>query len=112
MADDEVTLLFVTHSAETAKDWFRNREAARQEAIKTTGQHLSNSFDFLEETFGNKEALTGSQEMVIFITELSGAYHSLKFVRETGNKAYYEYNKLLLLNDKRDELRVLAEMLV
>ena len=99
-------------SLEEVKEWFRRRESARQEAIKTTGAHLTNSFAFLEETFGNKESLTGSQEMVIFITELSGAYHSLKFVRETGNEAYYEYNKLLLLNDKRDELRVLAEMLV
>ncbi|MCR5156548.1 MAG: AAA family ATPase [Butyrivibrio sp.] len=99
-------------SLEEAKEWFRTRESARQESIKSTGRHLTNSFNFLEETFGNKESLTGSQEMVIFITELSGAYHSLKFVRETGNEAYYEYNKLLLLNDRRDELRVLAEMLV
>lgn len=99
-------------SLEEVKDWFRKRESARQEAIKNTGRHLTNSFNFLEETFGNKESLTGSQEMVIFITELSGAYHSLKFVRETGNESYYEYNKLLLLNDRRDELRVLAEMLV
>ena len=99
-------------SVEQAKEWFRKRESARQEAIRVTGDHLTNSFAFLEETFGNKESLTGSQEMVIFITELSGAYHSLKFVRETGNEAYYEYNKLLLLNDRKAQLRDMAEMLV
>ena len=43
--------------------------------------------------------------MVIFLTELSKAYYSLKFVRETGNEAYYNYNKLLLLNDRRQELK-------
>ena len=42
--------------------------------------------------------------MVIFLTELSNAYYSLKFVRETGNDAYYKYNKILLLNDRRQEL--------
>ena len=61
---------------------------------------------------GDKQSLSGSQEMVIFLTELSKAYYSLKFVRETGNEAYYEYNKLLLLNDRRQELRDMAEKLV
>ena len=50
--------------------------------------------------------------MVIFLTELSKAYYSLKFVRETGNDAYYEYNKLLLLNDRKEELKELAQSLV
>ncbi|RKM61388.1 AAA family ATPase [Butyrivibrio sp. CB08] len=99
-------------SADEAKKWFTNREDERQAKIKKTGEHLSNSFAFLEETFGDSEALTGSQEMVIFLTELSSAYHSLKFVRETGNEAYYKYNKLLLLSDRKKELQDLAQKLV
>ena len=95
-----------------AKNWFTKRENIRQENIKVTGEHLTNSFKFLEETFGDKESLTGSQEMVIFLTELTSAYHSLKFVRETGHKAYYEYNKLLLLSDKKSELKDIAESLI
>ncbi len=97
---------------EEAKKWFTERENARQEAIKVTDNHLTNSFKFMEETFGDEEALTGSQEMVIFLTELSNAYHSLKFVRETGNEAYYKYNKLLLLGDRKKELKDLAEKLI
>ncbi len=100
------------HNLDVAKQWFRDREDARQKAIKETGDHLTNSFRFMEETFGNGDELTGSQEMVIFITELSGAYHSLKFVRETGNDAYYKYNKLLLLGDRKQELREMAMKLV
>ncbi len=95
-----------------AKKWFTKREDSRQEAIRRTGEHLSNSFTFLEEVFGDSEALTGSQEMVIFLTELSSAYHSLKFVRETGNEAYYKYNKLLLLSDRKQELKEMAQQLV
>ncbi|WP_029232456.1 ATP-binding protein [Butyrivibrio sp. VCB2006] len=97
---------------ELAKKWFNEREAARQSSIKTTGEHLTNSFEFLEQTFGNSQSLSGSQEMVIFLTELSKAYYSLKFVRETGNEAYYEYNKLLLLNDRKQELKNLAQSLI
>lgn len=95
-----------------AKMWFTKREDSRQEAIRRTGEHLSNSFAFLEEVFGDSESLTGSQEMVIFLTELSSAYHSLKFVRETGNEAYYKYNKLLLLSDRKQELKEMAQKLV
>lgn len=103
----EVTSAFVL-----AKNWFTKRENIRQENIRETGEHLSNSFKFLEETFGDKQSLTGSQEMVIFLTELSSAYHSLKFVKETGNNAYYEYNKLLLLSDRKSELKDIAESLI
>ncbi len=95
-----------------AKKWFTDREDARQKAVTKTGEHLSNSFAFMEETFGDGQSLTGSQEMVIFITELSGAYHSLKFVRETGNDAYYKYNKLLLLGDRKQELTEMARKLI
>ena len=97
---------------EEAKRWFKEREDARQARIVETGKHLTNSFEFLEQTFGDKESLSGSQEMVIFLTELSSAYHSLKFVRETGNDAYYKYNKLLLLNDRKQELKDIVKELV
>ena len=96
----------------SVRNWFNALESDRQNAIKATGNHLTNSFEFMEKAFGNPESLTGSQEMVIFLTELSGAYHSLKFVRETGNEAYYKYNKLLLLGDRKQELaREVMELL-
>ena len=97
---------------EEAKRWFKEREDARLARISVTSGHLTNSFEFLEQTFGDKESLSGSQEMVIFLTELSSAYHSLKFVRETGNDAYYKYNKLLLLNDRKQELKDIVKELV
>lgn len=94
------------------KEWFNSREKERQSMVKAVGEHLTNSFEFLEKTFGDDESLSGSQEMVIFLTELSKAYYSLKFVRETDNEAYYKYNKLLLLNDRKKELKDIAESLL
>ena len=95
-----------------ARTWFRERENKRLETIENTGDHLENALDFLEKTFGNPEALTGSQEMVIFLTELTGAYHSLKFIRETGHEAYYKYNRLLMVGDRRAELQKQVEGLL
>ena len=78
---------------------FDKREENRQKAIVDAGRHLTNAFDFLARTFGE------GQEMVIFLSELSAGYYSLKFVSECGNDAYYKYNKLLLLKDRGQELK-------
>ncbi len=91
-------------SGAVVKEWFNGRELARKAASEEAGRHLTNSLEFINRVFGDEESLSGSQEMVIFLTELSNAYYSLKFVRETGNDAYYKYNKILLLNDRRQEL--------
>ncbi len=95
-----------------AKAWFKKRENLRQDDSKKSGEHLTNSFEFMEQTFGDQKSLSGSQEMVIFLTELTGAYHSLKFIRETGNEAYYKFNKLLLLSDRKQELKDMATALI
>lgn len=82
-----------------AKAVFDKREENRQKAIVDAGRHLTNAFDFLARTFGE------GQEMVIFLSELSAGYYSLKFVSECGNDAYYKYNKLLLLKERGQELK-------
>ncbi|MCI7108287.1 MAG: MoxR family ATPase [Agathobacter sp.] len=81
------------------KNAFDGKESERQQAIADTGRHLSNAFSFLARVFGE------GQEMVIFLSELSCGYYSLKFVSECGNEEYYKYNRLLLLKDRREELK-------
>jgi hypothetical protein len=78
---------------------FDERENARQNDIEAADRHLTNAFSFLAKTFGE------GQEMVIFLSELSAGYYSLQFVRDCGNEDYYKYNRLLLLKDRREELR-------
>ena len=81
------------------KTRFQEMETARQERIRETGDHLTNTFSYLSSVFGE------GQEMVIFLSELAAGYYSLKFVSECGNDAYYRYNKLLLLRDRREQLQ-------
>ncbi len=82
-----------------AKQWFTEREAARTGAIGTTGDHLTNAFEFINKTFGE------GQELVIFLSDLNAGFYSLKFISECGNEAYYKYNQYLLLKDQRAKLR-------
>jgi hypothetical protein len=42
---------------------------------------------------------------VLFLSELTAGYYSLKFVNENGNEAFYRYNRLLLLKDRRESLQ-------
>ena len=85
------------------RDWFKTREENRRQQAVLTGEHLTNSFSFLHDVYGD------SQEMVIFLTQLTAGSASLAFIRDWGNDAYYRYNKLLLLKDRKEELK--AEIL-
>ncbi len=80
------------------KDWFRHREQRRVAEAKETSAMLTRAFRYLEKTFG-----TG-QEIVIFLTELSANASSLRFINECGNDAFHEFNRMLLLKDRRDAL--------
>ncbi|WP_304509044.1 ATP-binding protein [Anaerotignum sp.] len=77
------------------KTSFANDVELRQTFIDTAAKELENAFLFLEEAFG------AGQEMVIFITELTTNFYSVKFISENGSKKYYQYNKELLFEEKQ-----------
>ena len=81
------------------RNWFAQREEERQEQIRISGDHLTNTFRFLSRVYGD------GQEMVLFLTELAAGYYSLRFINEHGNDAYFRYNKMLLLRERRSALR-------
>lgn len=80
------------------KDRFDTIEFVRKEGISAVQNHLNNAFSFLVKVYGE------GQELVIFLTELSAGYYSLRFISECGNEAFYKYNKLLLLKENRSRL--------
>ena len=85
-----------------AKQWFTKRESARKAMIEKTGAELTNAFDFLHDAFSD------GQEIVIFLSNLNASSACLRFIRECGNDAYYQYNQFLLLRDQRSTLRAEA----
>ena len=85
-----------------AKQWFTKRESARRAAIEKTGAELTNAFGFLHDAFSD------GQEIVLFLSNLNASSACLRFVKECGNDAYYQYNQFLLLRDQRSTLRAEA----
>ncbi len=74
---------------------FAQEVQAREDAIAYAANALDNAFVFLEDAFGE------GQEMVIFITELTENYFSVKFISQNGSEKYYRYNKALLFEEKQ-----------
>ena len=81
-----------------AKAWFDGRESDRRAAAAATSGHLTNAFRFLAKCFGE------GQEMVIFLSELAQDARILQFINANGNEEYFRYNKLLLLDERRQQL--------
>lgn len=81
------------------KEQFEKETAERANRIEAASRALENGFLLMEEAFMN------SQEMVIFITELTTNYYAGKYISEYGCEKYYKYNKEILLSNKRNELR-------
>lgn len=81
------------------KERFDELEAKRKETVASISDHLTNCFAFFGAVYGE------SQEIVMFLSELSAGFYSIRFVQETGNEAYYKYNRLLLLKNRKEELK-------
>lgn len=62
-------------------------------------EQLEYAFDFMEAAFGE------SQEMVVFITELSVNADAVRFLQENECPRYYRYNKSLLFEDQQAAIR-------
>ncbi|MDO4530807.1 MAG: AAA family ATPase [Bacillota bacterium] len=77
------------------KTLFAAEAAQREDAIEDASALLDHAFAFLEETFG------AGQEMVIFITELTTNFYSVKFISENGCEKYYQDNTELLFDEKQ-----------
>lgn len=80
-------------------EWFSEREKDRMASVRETDSRLTNVFRFLSRVYGD------GQEMVLFLSELSGGYYSMRFINEHGNDAFFRYNRLLLLRGRSDALR-------
>ena len=81
------------------RTWFA-QEVERRKALGTeTGTAFDNAFRFLEQTFGD------SQELVLFVTEITAGYDTSWFVENFGCDAYFRHNRELLFDDTRHRIR-------
>ena len=80
------------------KENFEKEVEAREKQIETSASSLEYAFDFMEMAF------LESQEMVVFVTELTVNRYSSAFIQENGCDRYYQYNKQLLFGEQQREI--------
>ena len=83
---------------EMLKRSFGAKREELESLLQETGELLEHAFDFMELCFGE------SQEMVVFITELSCNPHAMWFIGEYECPRYYRYNKALLFEDRQEQI--------
>lgn len=81
------------------REEFRHTVEKYRQDCEAAKQALTNAFLFLEKVFA------GRQEMVLFVTELTLSPHATWFISEHGCDKFYEYNRELLIDDRKTELK-------
>lgn len=81
------------------KSWFGCEVEKRSALGDSAGTMFENAFRYLEETFGD------SQELVIFVTEVTAGYDTSWFVENFGCEAYFRHNRELLFDERRHKIR-------
>jgi len=81
------------------KGWFAEEVAARRDMAQQCSAMFDNAFRFLEKTFAQ------SQEMVMFVTEITAGYDTSWFVENFGCEAYFRHNKELMFDETQKRIR-------
>ena len=84
---------------DAVRGWFGEEVERRKAVAMETKDMFDNAFRFLETTFGN------SQELVIFVTEITVGYNTSWFVEQFGCDAYFRHNRELLFDSTRHRIR-------
>ena len=84
---------------DAVRDWFSRETELRKRLGQATGAMFANAFRFLEEALGQ------SQELVIFVTEITAGYDTSWFVENFGCEAYFRHNQELLFDGTRRRIR-------
>lgn len=84
---------------DAVRGWFGEEVERRKAMAMETKAMFDNAFRFLEATFGD------SQELVIFVTEITAGYDTSWFVEQFGCDAYFRHNRELLFDSTRHRIR-------
>ena len=89
---------FPQEALELLRSYFEDLADQREKVQDEAAAALEAAFDFMEDAFGE------SQEMVVFVTELTVSPAAHTFIAENGCQRYFRYNKELLLDNRKAAL--------
>lgn len=88
-----------TEAMALIRERFAAETAERERLADETGGLFDCAFRYLEEALGE------SQELVIFVTEITAGYETSWYVESFGCDAYYRHNRDLLFDQTRSRIR-------
>ena len=74
-----------------------------EDLFDEAGAALEHAFDFMEAAFA------GSQELVLFVTELNTGAYSVHFLQDYECERYYQYNRDLLFSQEEESIEELLK---
>ena len=87
-----------TEAFKRIKELFDARTQKLQELASDSKTAMNNAFAFCEDVFHD------SQEMLIFVTELTVNFYTAQFISRYGCDAYFRHNKELLFYDRQRQI--------
>ena len=82
------------------KSIYNNRAQALRESVIKEQSRLHFLFEFAEKAFGES-----SNEMLVLVTELTLGTNSALFLSSFGSEDYDRFNSLLMVSDRKEDLR-------
>lgn len=83
---------------ESVRTLFAGDTARRESLADETGLMFDSAFRFLEDAVGQ------SQELVLFVSELTAGYDTSWYIGEFGCDAYFRHNRELMFDVKRQKI--------
>ena len=80
------------------KGAFSRETELREQLAGDTGKAFDNVFRFLEQSVGQ------TQELVLFVTEITAGFDTSWFIGEFGCEAYFRHNRELLFDERRQQI--------
>ena len=84
---------------DAVRERFAEEVTRREASADDTGRRFDNAFRFLEEAVGE------TQELVLFVTEITAAFYPSWYVETFGCEAYFRHNRELLFDDRKRQLQ-------
>ena len=95
------------NAAEVVSKIYNDKVAALKESTKAEQERLHNLFVTLSTFFGDE-----SNEMLVAVTELTLSDSTARFFNTFGSEDYDKYNALLMVQDRKEDLRKEIDNLV
>ena len=81
------------------REYFREEVEIRDKETKKMETKLQRAFAFIKNSFGD------GQELLLFITEITGSPVLVDFIAQNGCPAYFKYSRTLLGKNRERELQ-------